>query len=200
VGWTASSEPDVTGYYVYWAQGDNPDDWVWTKRAVVATNSDTIDALTDATPYWVYVTAKNVAGLESQPSAIVRCLAGAGNSGDEADSWGIADLAAAITDNDPSVALDLTWTPALYLDPDHLIICLYGPDDDSTPANAAQASSVEVADGVESHYFGNYSKSMFEAATTVYWRVGIVAVVINDRTYRFGSVQYSNADSVTWPS
>ncbi|MDO8684732.1 MAG: fibronectin type III domain-containing protein [Armatimonadota bacterium] len=205
VGWTVSPEADIAGYYVYWASGDDPDVWDSVaflkreRRTIVASPTDTITGLVNGTAYWFYVRAVNLAGILSERSAIVRCLAGAGNSGSEAGTWGITGLAVALTDNDPSVAADLSWTPSLVVDPDYIVVTLFGPETANPPVVAGEHAKLTPANSIVEHYYSSYKKSDLVSSTTYRWRVAITEVVINDTHYHFGSPLYSNVASGVWP-
>lgn len=196
VSWDANTEIDLDGYYVYWSTAA---DGTFTKRDKVVTNADTITGLTNGTAYWFYATAVNIAGVEGEPSAIVRCLAGIGNSGTEATTWGISGLTATLTDNTSSIALDLSWTPSLVFDPDFIVVNLYGPSTASPPTIARNHGPVNVADSVEAHYYNNYNTVDYTSGTTYYWRLGISEVVIKGIHYKFGSHLLSDVASGEWP-
>jgi len=197
--WDANSEVDLDGYYVYWATADDPDAWSFTKRAKVTAATDTITGLVNGTAYWMYVTAVNLGGVESEPSAIIRCLAGGGNSGSESDSWGITGMTVALTDNDPDVTLHLAWTPSLTIDPDYISASLLGPSKVNPPTNITEHARLTPADAVVEDYYANYAKATYDSGVTHYWRLGIYEVVINDNHYHFGTPLYSNVPSASWP-
>jgi hypothetical protein len=196
VSWTANAEVDIDGYYVYWSTAANG---AFTKRTKVTSASDSIGSLSDGTAYWFYVTAINLGGVESEPSAIVRCVAGAGNSGTEQTTWGITDLALTLTDNDPSVLANVSWTPAISATPDYIIASLIGPSKVSPPLAPAQQAKVTIANGVVQHYYANFSKAQYESASTHYFKIVLYEVVINDVHFHFGAPLVSNIASGVWP-
>lgn len=202
VSWAAAPEVDADGYYVYRAVGDNPATWVFTKSAKVSAGTETlaVTGLTNATAYWFYVTSINQGGVESEHSAIVRCLAGAGASGSEETTWGIADLVATIADNDPEVSLDLSWTPDIVVHPDYAIYDMFGPYDSAEPTIAASHAKIEIADGAARHWYRSYQKLSITAGVAFYWRIALREIVISDVHYKFGTPLYSNADSEVWPT
>lgn len=200
VSWDANTEVDIDGYYVYWATGDTPAVWEFTKRAKVTGVSDTVTGLVNTTAYWFYVTAVNIDLVESEPSAIIRCLAGAGNSGSEALTWGISGLAAALTDEDPTVALDLSWTPSLVVEPDYITVAVYGPHTANPPTNETEYAQLTPANAVVEHYHARYRKADYIGSTTYYWRLRTYEVVIEDIHYQFGAPPYSNVPSANWPT
>ena len=200
LSWDANTEVDIDGYYVYWATGDTPADWEFTKREKVSGLSDTVTGLVNSTAYWFYVTAENIDLVESEPSAIIRCLAGAGNSGSEALTWGISGLAAALTDEDPTVALDLSWTPSLVVEPDYITVAVYGPHTANPPTNETEYAQLTPANAVVEHYHARYRKADYTGSTTYYWRLRTYEVVIEDIHYQFGAPPYSNVPSASWPS
>ncbi len=200
VAWTANTEADIDGYYVYWASGDSPSDWDFTKRTKVTAATDTITGLSNGNAYWIYVTAVNIGGIESEPSAIIRCLAGVGNSGDEDTTWGIASLSAALTDNDPTVVADLSWTPSLDVTPDYITVSLAGPHTSATPTYLTEQAKITPVDSVAHHYYATYRRVDYPLGITMYWRLALREVVILDKHYKFGAVLYSAAASAAWPS
>ncbi|HUU46295.1 MAG TPA: fibronectin type III domain-containing protein, partial [Acidobacteriota bacterium] len=201
VSWDANLEADMDGYSVYWASGDDPDLWNFsTVWADDEESSQVIPGLSNGTAYWIYVRAHNIDGIYSERSAIIRCLAGGGNSGSEEDTWGIADLSAALTDKDPSVTLDLSWTPVLTINPDYIIASLAGPFTSGSPTMLTEHAKITPQDGIAQHYYSTYRKSHFKAAIDYYWRLAMKEVVINDTHYHFGSRLYSNDASAEWPT
>lgn len=197
VTWTTSSEPDIDGYYVYYSDAA---DGAYTQRTKVTSATDTITGLTNGQAYWIYVTAVNLSGVESEASALVRCLAGGGNSGDEASTWGITGLAAALTDNNPTVDLDLSWTPSLEFNPDAIFVTLKGPSTSNPPTNLTQQAKLIPANGTPCHWYAPYAKADLVGGTTYYWQIAIYEIIVDDRHHRFGTPLLSSVASAAWPS
>ena len=199
VSWAANTEADISGYYVYYATAA---DGTFIAEALETGTSHVIPGLVNGTAYWFYVVARNQDLIDSLPSALVRCLAGVGNSGSESTTWGtgFASLAAAITNNDPSVTLDLSWTPTLAFNPDKIRIDLLGPSLNSPPLEITGYADLTPATTVAEHYYRNYRKADYAASSTFYWRLAMKEVVIDDKHYYFGSPLYSSAASVAWPA
>lgn len=60
--WEPNSEPDIVGYTVYYAPVENPPSSIHISRSRVKLN------LVPGVTYFLYVTASNSAGMESDPS------------------------------------------------------------------------------------------------------------------------------------
>ena len=66
IAWDPSEAPDVAGYVVHWSL--EPGDYTWQADAMQAT-SITITDLESGVPYFFVITAYNLDGVESEPSA-----------------------------------------------------------------------------------------------------------------------------------
>jgi hypothetical protein len=196
VAWDANAECDIDGYYVYYSETA---DGVFARSGKTSGAGAEITGLADDTPYWICVTAANVAGTESEKSALVKCLAGVGNSGTEATTWGIADFDSDLADDDPTVSLDFHWTPDIDCTPDYIIVSICGPSDVDPATNKTEYTRMEISNGVLAHVFSRHAKLDFMPGVTKYWRLAIHEVVVGDVHYKFGSPLYSNSTSETWP-
>lgn len=66
VRWNASRELDLAGYRIYWGTNSMNPQFV---RDIAPTNTTTTLVLPSANRWFLYLTAYNTAGLESDPSA-----------------------------------------------------------------------------------------------------------------------------------
>lgn len=197
VTWDANTETNLDGYYVYWS---TTPEGGFTKRTKVAINTDTITGLTDGTGYWIYVTAINSTAGESDPSGIIYCKAGVGNSGDEATTWGITNLsAAAYSGWLGSYNIQATWTPSLEYSPVEMNVVLYGPQSVTPPTLANEYATIIATDATETDFFNRHSDRVnLYAGTTYYIKIVITEVIINNISYKFGTPLSSNIASVVW--
>jgi len=216
VSWDANSESDIQGYYVYWASGDDPTAWDFTKRAMVSDTDDTITGLTDDDPYWFYVTAVNFDGVESMRSCIVRSLAGYGNSGDEESTWGGASCNEDVVKEGNSCRVDfLTVWGSVFDDwwtgsdcetyGVRLHVNFYGPGTALNPTNIhGQLYMYPYDDSVpgqiRTHHYINFNTDDLLAYPNYnYNRYALSVVQINGIDYHFGTPLYSSpTDNYIW--
>jgi hypothetical protein len=177
----------------------------------VAGLTDTITGLTNSQPYWFYVTAENMDGVESENSCIVRCLAGAGNSGDEDSTWGMSEqptfqyvpegdlIHAKIGLN--WVAPDNTWIE----NGSQILLTLYGPGlAAGTPENPAEQAFVvprlcsDSSDYV--WYYKEFRKGDLTGGTIYYWWLAFYVVRVNGIDYHFGDPLIHGQAGCLWPS
>jgi hypothetical protein len=203
VSWDAAA--NARGYCVYWASGNDPDAWTFTRRNKVSATSDTIPGLS-AGDYWIYVTSINDDGVESENSAIITCPVPVHGtaSGDEEDTWGWSDLLLMLGDcdaNDVSAWAQHQW-PSI-VDADDAIVELLGPSTVIPPTNVTQTVPVKPVSGWTNEYL-RYRADLFAGSTSVRWRWRIAAVAIDTAGYgrmwfHFGSPLYSGVVSLVWP-
>jgi hypothetical protein len=196
VSWTANSEIDVDGYYVYWSTSPAG---TFTKRAKVTSTADSITGLTDGAGYWIYVTAVNITGNETEKSGIIYCKAGVGNSGDDESTWGIPALAASIVGDGTDATLSLTYTPDIFWTPDYMMVSLLGPDIDATPTTETLQTKITPVDGVAEVWEKVYTQTDKASGDTLYMRFAVNEVVIADIHYKLAVPILSNVVSVVWP-
>ncbi|TMR98732.1 cellulase family glycosylhydrolase [Nonomuraea basaltis] len=117
--WTASTDNvGVTGYDVYTSAG--------TSLGATATNSITLTGLSPATPYQVYVRARDAAGNQSSPSptASFTTLTGGGGgctaAGTVQSQWSTGYVAQATVTN-TSTSTQTSWTVTFTLPAGHTI-------------------------------------------------------------------------------
>jgi hypothetical protein len=67
VAWNSNPEPDIAGYKLFWGQLNS----AATVRDVGNTNQAEVTDLTPGTTYYLYLTAYNTSGLESDPSSSI---------------------------------------------------------------------------------------------------------------------------------
>lgn len=210
VFWDGNIEPDVQGYYVYHASGDDPEAWTFTKSPLVTTKTSgfwryDITGLTGGAPYWVYVTAVNADGVESDKSGIARLVPGALRSWSAADTFidpNVGYIAVSYKKDAQSVVARLDPGNIWSNNATEAIVCVMGPSTDNPPTTIKEtvvwtpnASGL----GFKSIYV-SMKRSEYSAGTTLYWRLALYQVTINGINYHFGQPALTPVDSAQWPS
>lgn len=210
VSWTAADEGNIAWYRVYYASGDDPDAWSFTAASDTSSTSKQITGLTNGTAYWFYVTAISTDGTEGWNSAIVRCIAGAGNTGTENKSWQQSGAKIARVDSDiistrhiisylhESAGYD---TGTLYFKPDRMLMTIAGPVvDPEAFVTKQQIWFQPTRIGVLSYdavLHSSVPRAAFSPGTTTYWRLMLHSVVIRGVVYTFGTPLMQGYDYYT---
>jgi hypothetical protein len=197
--WEESAVPGLEGYRVYCYRSLTGNE-KRTKPDIIADNYCLTTGLTEGAGYWVYVTAVNTNGDESEPSAPIYCVASAGQAADESTTWGIADLAATIgTSGTDNAVIILTWTPSIQWTPDYMLFDLCGPELSNPPVTVSRQVSATPENNVTETVTLTYLQAANASGDTLYLMLSMTDIIINSIKYKFSASVTSNVVSVTWP-
>lgn len=85
------------------------------------------------------------------------------------------------------------------VEPDSVLVQLYGPSPVNPPTVATQNGVLEPVDGEEIHYYATFAQTAIADLETIYVRLGLSQVTIRDVQYRLQTPLYSNVLTLTWP-